>query len=172
MSSLRIGSGFDAHRFGTKEVQTIKLGGVDIPHNKEILAHSDGDVLLHALCDALFGALALGDIGHHFPDTHLEFKNVDSRDLLRKTMDKIAGLNYGVVNVDLTLIAEKPRVSKYINPMRECIAKDLNLDLSLVSVKATTTEGLGFVGREEGIAAQATVLLELLEPLGLQEVKS
>jgi len=161
MSKLRIGSGFDAHRFGSKEVKTIRLGGVDVPYHKEILAHSDGDVLLHALCDALFGALALGDIGRHFPDTNPAFKDSDSRSLLRATMDKIAQLDYSVVNVDLTLIAEKPRVANYIDNMREYIAEDLKIDLSLVSVKATTTEGLGFVGREEGIAAEATVLLEM-----------
>ncbi|MBL4682572.1 MAG: 2-C-methyl-D-erythritol 2,4-cyclodiphosphate synthase [Pseudomonadales bacterium] len=161
MSKLRIGSGFDAHRFGSKEVLTIRLGGVDVPYHKEILAHSDGDVLLHALCDALFGALALGDIGRHFPDTNPIFKDSDSRSLLRATMDKIAQLDYSVVNVDLTLIAEKPRVANYIDNMRGCIAEDLKIDLSLVSVKATTTEGLGFVGREEGIAAEATVLLEM-----------
>lgn len=161
MSKIRIGSGFDVHRFSDEDVNTIRLGGVDIPHNKKILAHSDGDVLLHALCDALLGALALGDIGYHFPDTDPAFKDIDSRGLLRATMKKITDLGYGIVNIDLTLIAEKPRVADYVHKIRECISDDLDINLSKVSVKATTTEGLGFIGREEGIAAQATVLLEM-----------
>jgi len=160
MSRMRIGTGFDAHRFGAGIVSAIKIGGVSVPYHKEVLAHSDGDVLLHALCDALLGALALGDIGHHFPDTDDKFKGVDSRQLLRVTADKLVTLDYKIANIDLTLIAQAPRVADYIGEIRAVIAEDLGIKLEQVSVKATTTERMGFVGREEGIAAQASVLLE------------
>ena len=160
MSVFRIGTGYDVHRFGEEQVETIRLGGVDVPYEKEILAHSDGDVILHALCDALLGALALGDIGHHFPDNDESFKGADSRHLLRAVYKMVTDLNYKLVNLDLTLIAEKPRVANYIEPMRQAIAEDLSAEMNQVSVKATTTEKLGFTGREEGIAAQASVLLE------------
>jgi 2-C-methyl-D-erythritol 2,4-cyclodiphosphate synthase len=157
---MRIGTGFDAHRFGAGIVSAIKIGGVSVTYHKEVLAHSDGDVLLHALCDALLGALALGDIGHHFPDTDDKFKGVDSRQLLRVTADKLVTLDYKIANIDLTLIAQAPRVADYIGEIRAVIAEDLGIKLEQVSVKATTTERMGFVGREEGIAAQASVLLE------------
>ena len=156
---IRIGSGFDAHRFGDSKVSSITIGGVQVPYEREVLAHSDGDVLLHALCDAMLGALALGDLGHHFPDTDPAYLNADSRELLRATNQLVSNENYQVVNVDMTLIAEAPRVAKYINTMREYIAQDLSIEMHQVSVKATTTEKMGFVGRQEGLAAQAVVLL-------------
>jgi 2-C-methyl-D-erythritol 2,4-cyclodiphosphate synthase len=156
---MRIGSGFDAHRFGDSAVTKICIGGVNVPYHRQVLAHSDGDVLLHALCDALLGALALGDIGKHFPDTDLDYKNADSRDLLRATYAKITQRNYRLLNADLTLIAEAPKVAHYVDQMRANIAADLAVDIDAVSVKATTTEMMGFIGRQEGLAAQATVLL-------------
>ncbi|MFT7687853.1 MAG: 2-C-methyl-D-erythritol 2,4-cyclodiphosphate synthase, partial [Candidatus Azotimanducaceae bacterium] len=143
MSKMRIGTGFDAHRFGTVSVKEIKIGGVNVPYHKEVLAHSDGDVLLHALCDALLGALALGDIGHHFPDTNIEFKGVDSRHLLRATVKKVVDQGYKLANVDMTLIAEAPRVANYIDKMRMLISEDLGVNMDQVSVKATTTERMG-----------------------------
>jgi len=160
MSNMRIGTGFDAHRFGSAEVEEIRIGGVNVPYHKEVLAHSDGDVLLHALCDAMLGALALGDIGHHFPDTDLAFKGADSRGLLRATSKKIEAQGYKLANADMTLIAQTPRVANYIEEMRMVISEDLGVNIDQISVKATTTERMGYVGREEGIAAQASVLLE------------
>ena len=156
---MRIGIGFDAHKFGDGEVTFITVGGVAVPYHREVLAHSDGDVVLHALCDAMLGALALGDIGHHFPDTDKKYLDADSRDLLRATNQLILGRQYKVLNADITLIAEAPRVAKYIELMRSNIAEDLSIDIGQVSVKATTTEKMGFVGRQEGFAAQAVVLL-------------
>ena len=156
---MRIGSGFDAHRFGEAKVSSIAIGGVQVPFQREVLAHSDGDVVLHALCDAMLGALALGDIGHHFPDTESAYHNADSRELLRATNQLVLNENYHVVNLDVTLIAESPRVATYIKKMREHIAEDLSIQIGQVSIKATTTEKMGFVGREEGLAAQAMVLL-------------
>ncbi|MBV1877740.1 MAG: 2-C-methyl-D-erythritol 2,4-cyclodiphosphate synthase [Pseudomonadales bacterium] len=156
---MRIGSGFDAHRYGDVSAGYIVIGGVQVPYHRQVLAHSDGDVLLHALCDALLGALALGDIGKHFPDTDGEYKNANSRDLLRATYVKLAAQNYFLINADLTLIAEAPKISRYVDMMRQNISADLCVDLDAISVKATTTEKLGFIGREEGLAAQATVLL-------------
>lgn len=157
---MRIGSGFDAHRFGETGVETIKIGGVAVPYDREVLAHSDGDVVLHALCDAMLGALALGDIGQHFPEAESQYRNIDSRELLRSTAEKIAGQGYKLLNADITLIAEAPRVSAYVGSMRDCIAEDLGVDVSTISIKATTTEKMGFIGREEGLAAQAVVLLK------------
>lgn len=159
MTSIRIGSGYDVHAFC--EGDSITLGGVLIPHKWGLLAHSDGDVLLHAICDALLGALALGDIGKHFPDTSAEWKGANSRDLLRAVRALIVNKGYRVVNVDSTIIAQAPKMAPHIDAMRDHIAADLDLVISAVSVKATTTEKLGFTGREEGIACQATVLLEL-----------
>ncbi|HJP52595.1 MAG TPA: 2-C-methyl-D-erythritol 2,4-cyclodiphosphate synthase [Pseudomonadales bacterium] len=156
---MRIGSGFDAHRFGEARAAAIKIGGVEIPFDREVLAHSDGDVVLHALCDAMLGALALGDIGQHFPDSDPQYQNIDSRDLLRLTAKKIAGEGFNLLNADITLISQVPRISGYVNSMRECIAEDLDVDVSMLSIKATTTEKMGFIGREEGLAAQAVVLL-------------
>jgi 2-C-methyl-D-erythritol 2,4-cyclodiphosphate synthase len=157
---VRIGTGYDVHKFGDSPVASIRLGGVDVPYHREILAHSDGDVVLHALCDAMLGALALGDIGHHFPDTDASFANVDSRQLMRHVSQLIADQGYRLGNVDITLIAQAPRVAGYILQMRESIAADTNTSIEQISVKATTTEKLGFIGRAEGIAADAVVLLE------------
>lgn len=136
------------------------LGGTRISHDHGLEAHSDGDVLLHALCDALLGAAGLGDIGKHFPDSDAAFKDVDSRVLLRRVVKAIAQTGLSVSNVDLTVIAQRPRLAKYIASMSANIAVDLNIDLSRVNVKATTTERMGFVGREEGVAAHAVVLLD------------
>lgn len=159
---MRIGTGFDVHKFGDAAVTSIRLGGVDVPYQREILAHSDGDVVLHAVCDAMLGALALGDIGHHFPDTDAAFANVDSRHLLRHVAQLVADQGYKIGNADITLIAQAPRVAAYILPMRESIAADTGISIQQISVKATTTEKLGFIGRAEGIAAEAVVLLEKL----------
>lgn len=158
MSALRIGQGFDAHRFskGTRLV----IGGVDIPYEFGLEAHSDGDVLIHALCDALLGALALGDIGQHFPDTSNEFKGIDSRILLRRVMELVTERNYRLVNADMTVIAQAPKMKSHLLQMREYLAEDLQSDMDSISIKATTTEQMGFTGRGEGIAAQAVVLLE------------
>jgi len=165
---LRIGSGFDAHRFAdiSKEETPldagirIKLGGVSVPSEKAVLAHSDGDVILHALCDAILGALALGDIGRHFPDVDQTFKDIDSRTLLRSCVEMIAQRNMIVVNADITLIAEAPRVAEYVDAMCAVIAEDLRTSNDRISVKATTTEKMGFIGRKEGLAAQAVILLD------------
>ena len=159
IKNLRIGSGFDAHRFGDLPVESIRIGGVAVPYHREILAHSDGDVVLHALCDAMLGALALGDIGKHFPDTDLRYRDVNSRDLLRDTYKKMTSRDYHLVNADITLIAEAPRVAQFVEEMRGNIAEDLGVVMDVISIKATTTEKMGFVGREEGLAAQAVVLL-------------
>lgn len=155
---LRIGQGYDAHKF--KEGDHIVLAGVKIPYVKGMAAHSDGDVALHALCDALLGAAALGDIGKHFPDTDAKFKGIDSRILLRDVYAKISALGLSVVNVDLTIIAQAPKLAPHIPTMRELIAEDLKLALDCVNVKATTTEGMGFEGRGEGISSMAVCLLQ------------
>lgn len=155
---MRIGQGFDVHAFC--EGDSVTLGGVCIPHHQGLKAHSDGDVLLHALADALLGAVALGDIGHLFPDTSDEWAGADSRDLLRRVMARVQEEGYGVVNVDTTLIAQAPRMAPHVEAMRLNIAEDLGIPASRVSVKATTTERLGFTGRGEGIACQAICLLE------------
>lgn len=160
MSRLRIGQGIDVHRFGPGD--SVQLGGVRIPCDRGLVAHSDGDVVLHALCDALLGALALGDIGKHFPDSDPRYADIDSRELLRQVAALVSGHGYGPINVDMTAVAEKPRLAPYIDNMRETIAADLGVALDAVSVKATTSERLGFTGREEGIAAFAIVLLERL----------
>lgn len=154
---MRIGHGFDVHKFGTGDF--ITLGGVKIPHTHGLIAHSDGDVALHALCDALLGACALGDIGQHFPDTDAEFKGADSRLLLRHVMGLIQGKGYQIGNVDITIIAQTPKMSPHITSMRELIAADLECDLDQVNVKATTTEKLGFEGRKEGISVHSVALL-------------
>lgn len=154
---IRTGQGFDVHAL--VEGRKLILCGVEIPHNKGLLGHSDADVALHALCDALLGAAALGDIGKHFPDTDERFRGADSRVLLREVMALVAGRGYGVSNVDVTIIAQKPKLAPFIEEMRENIAADLKLDVDRVSVKATTTEHLGFTGRAEGIAAMATATL-------------
>ena len=156
---LRIGQGYDAHKF--KEGEFIVIGGVTIPFEKGMAAHSDGDVALHALCDALLGAAALGDIGKHFPDTDNAFKGIDSRILLRDVVAKLNGLGFTVVNVDVTIIAQAPKMAPHIPLMREYIAADLGMGLDVVNVKATTTEKMGFEGRGEGISCMAVALLEM-----------
>ncbi len=155
---MRIGHGFDVHRFGDGD--HLMIGGVRIPHAQGFVAHSDGDVLLHALCDALLGACALGDIGHHFPDDDPRWAGADSRELLRDVLGHVAAAGYRVGNVDATVIAQAPKLAGHIAAMRETIAGDLGVTRDAVNVKATTTERLGFTGRGEGIAAEAVVLLE------------
>ena len=154
---MRIGHGFDVHAFGPGE--HVVLGGERIPHDRGLVAHSDGDVVLHALCDALLGAAALGDIGRHFPDTDPDFAGADSRHLLREVRVLLAGQNWLVGNVDLTVVAQRPKMAPHIDAMRGHIASDLQIDVTGVSVKATTTEQLGYIGRGEGIACHAVVLL-------------
>ena len=154
---FRTGNGYDVHQLA--EGLPLVLGGVKIPHTKGCVAHSDGDVLIHALCDALLGALALGDIGQHFPDTSDEFAGIDSKLLLARVAAMIREKGWEVVNVDNTLLAQKPKIAPYIPQMRQALADVLGIPADAVSVKATTTERLGFVGREEGVAAYATCLL-------------
>lgn len=154
---MRIGHGYDVHRFG--EGEFITLGGVRISHKFGLIAHSDGDVLLHALSDALLGAAALGDIGRHFPDTDPQFKGADSRALLRHVLGLVRGKGWRVGNVDATIVAQAPKMAPHIEKMRELIAADLEVETDQVNVKATTTEKLGFAGREEGIAVHAVALL-------------
>lgn len=157
LSAIRIGNGFDVHRL--VEERELWLGGVKVPYHLGLLGHSDADVVLHALCDALLGAAALRDIGYHFPDTDPQFKGADSRVLLRRVREILDENGYSVGNVDLTIMAQAPKLLGHIPAMRERIAADLNIDLDAVSVKATTTEKLGFTGRGEGIAAMATALI-------------
>ena len=154
---FRIGHGFDVHRFGSGD--HLVIGGVTIPYEQGFVAHSDGDVALHALCDALLGAAALGDIGKHFPDTDAQYEGANSRDLLRHVMQQIQNKGYQVGNVDLTIVAQAPKMAPHIDTMRENIAQDLGVRLDAVNVKATTTEKLGYTGRKEGIAAHAVALL-------------
>lgn len=156
--SYRIGSGVDFHQL--TEGRELWIGGVLIPHHKGALGHSDADVLLHAVCDALLGSLALGDIGIHFPDTDQRLKNIDSKILLQKTMELIQKENYAVVNIDCTLCLQQPKIKPYTEKMREIIASITGIATSDVSIKATTTERMGFVGREEGLMAYATVLVQ------------
>lgn len=154
---MRIGHGYDAHRFAAG--RPLIIGGVRIPSDLGMEAHSDGDVLLHALCDALLGAAALGDIGRHFPDSSAEFAGIDSRVLLRRVFEQLHQRGYSVGNADLTIIAQQPKMAPHISAMREHIAADLQVALDRINVKATTTERMGFTGRAEGIAAHAVVLL-------------
>lgn len=154
---IRVGQGFDVHAFGPGD--HVRLGGVDIPHTHGLVAHSDGDVIIHALCDALLGAAGLDDIGAHFPDTDPQWKDADSRALLRECVAKLAAHGFVPSNADVTLIAQAPRVAPYIDTMREHLAADLGVEAGAVSVKATTTEKLGAIGRGEGIAATAVVLI-------------
>lgn len=155
---MRIGHGYDVHRFG--EGEFITLGGVRIPHKFGLIAHSDGDVLLHALCDALLGAAALGDIGRHFPDTDPRYKGIDSRELLRHVVSLLSELGWVVGNVDATIVAQAPKMAPHIEQMCANIAEDLQVETDQVNVKATTTEKLGFTGREEGLAVHAVALLQ------------
>ena len=155
--NFRIGHGYDVHALG--EGLRLVLGGVEIPHTKGCIAHSDGDVLLHAICDALLGAVALGDIGKHFPDTSAEFKGIDSRKLLAKVVELLADKGYKVGNVDSTIAMQRPKLRPYIDAMREQIAQTIGIDVDCVSVKATTTEKLGFEGEELGVSATSVVLV-------------
>ena len=155
---FRIGYGVDFHQL--TEGRKLFLGGIEIPHSKGALGHSDADVLLHAICDALLGALALGDIGIHFPNTSPEFKDIDSKILLQLCFEKIKAAGYHVVNIDSTVCLEQPKIKPYVSEMCNCIAAILEISIGDVSVKATTTEKMGFAGREEGLLAYATVLLE------------
>lgn len=154
---MRIGHGFDAHCFAAD--RPLIIGGVSIPHEQGLEAHSDGDVLIHALCDALLGAAALGDIGAHFPDCSDAYAGVDSRILLRSVIDSLAENGWQVGNVDMTIIAQAPKLASFIPKMREFLADDMKTGISAVSVKATTTEKMGYVGRKEGIAAHAVALI-------------
>lgn len=154
---MRIGHGFDVHKFGGDG--PCILGGVAVPHDQGLLAHSDGDVVLHALSDALLGAIGAGDIGRHFPDTDAAFKGVDSRLLLREVFANVRAAGYVLGNADLTIMAQAPRLAPFVDAMAATIAEDLQTTVSHINVKATTTEKLGFVGRKEGIAAEAVVLL-------------
>ena len=155
--NFRVGHGYDVHALG--EGLRLVLGGVEIPHTKGCIAHSDGDVLLHAICDALLGAVALGDIGKHFPDTSAEFKGIDSRKLLAKVVGLLADKGYKVGNVDSTIAMQRPKLRPYIDAMREQIAQTIGIDVDCVSVKATTTEKLGFEGEELGVSATSVVLV-------------
>ena len=157
---MRIGHGFDAHSFTPGRL--LILGGVTIPYDKGLLAHSDGDVLIHALCDALLGAAGLGDIGRHFPDSNAEFKDIDSRELLRRVVALLTECRMRIGNVDVTVIAQAPKLAPHIPAMCAHLAADLNLEVTRVNVKATTSEGMGYTGRGEGIAAHAVALLEEL----------
>ena len=154
---FRVGNGYDVHQLAAG--LPLVLGGVKIPHSKGCVAHSDGDVLIHALCDALLGALALGDIGQHFPDTADEYAGIDSKILLTRVAAMIRSAGWDIVNVDNTLLAQKPKIAPFVPQMRQTLAEVLGLPVESVSVKATTTERLGFVGREEGIAAYAVALI-------------
>ena len=155
---MRIGHGYDAHRFITG--RPLILGGVNVPYSHGLEAHSDGDVLIHALCDALLGAAALGDIGKHFPDSSTEFKNIDSRVLLRRVVVALVQKNFSIGNVDVTVVAQKPKLAPYIEQMRACLAGDLGVAVDRINIKATTTEGMGFTGRLEGIGCHAVALIK------------
>jgi len=156
--SMRIGHGFDAHRFG--EGDSVTIGGVAIPHTQGLVAHSDGDVLIHAICDAILGAMALGDIGKHFPDNDPAFKNIDSSELLKSVMQSASDKGYKVGNLDCTVIAQAPRLGAHIPAMQTKLSMLLNVEADAVNVKATTTEKMGYTGRGEGISAHAVVLMQ------------
>lgn len=154
----RTGLGYDIHRL--EEGLSLTLGGIGIPHGKGCVAHSDGDALIHALCDAMLGALALGDIGQHFPDTSDEFKGIDSKILLKRVVDLTGEKGWHLVNADIMLLLQKPKISPYVTAMRETLASVIGCTVDHISIKATTTEKLGPIGREEGVSAFATVLME------------
>lgn len=158
--NIRVGQGYDVHQFADN--RELWLGGILIPSDKGLLGHSDADVLIHAICDALLGAAHMRDIGYHFPDTSASYENIDSKILLKKVVEMLAEKKYAIVNVDSIICAQVPKLSPYIDQMSECLASVMGVDADCVSVKATTTEHLGFVGRKEGIAAYATVLIEKL----------
>ena len=155
--NIRIGSGIDFHQL--VEGRDLWIGGIKIPHTKGALGHSDADVLLHAICDALLGALCLGDIGTHFPDNDNAYKNIDSKILLKRTYDLITAKGYHIINIDSSLCLEAPKIKPHVQAMQACIAEILNIAVDAISIKATTTEKMGFVGREEGLVAYATCLL-------------
>ena len=155
---MRIGHGFDAHRFG--EGESVTIGGITIPHSQGLIAHSDGDVLIHAICDAILGAMALGDIGKHFPDNDPAFKNIDSAELLKSVMQSANDKGYVVGNLDCTVIAQAPRLGAHIPAMQSKLSGLLNVEVDAVNVKATTTEKMGYTGRGEGISAHAVVLMQ------------
>lgn len=155
---IRIGHGYDVHAFGGEK--PLVLGGVNIEDHVGLVAHSDGDVILHAICDAILGAAALGDIGYHFPDTSSDFEDIDSRKLLRRVFDLIVKKDLGINNLDITIVAQTPRMSSHIKNMQSNISADLNLKSGQVNLKATTTEGLGYIGRKQGIAVHCVCLLE------------
>lgn len=154
---LRIGNGYDVHRLASS--LPLFLGGIQIPHNKGAVAHSDGDVIIHALCDALLGAAALGDIGHHFPDHDPAYKGIDSKVLLSRTVTLLHNNGYQPVNIDVTLCLQVPKIADFIPQMRSVLSRLLSLSVSVISIKATTTEALGFIGREEGMAAYVVCLI-------------
>ena len=155
--NIRIGSGIDFHQL--VEGRDLWIGGIKIPHTKGALGHSDADVLLHAICDALLGALSLGDIGTHFPDNDNAYKNIDSKILLKRTYDLITDKGYYIINIDSSLCLEAPKIKPHVQAMQTCIAEILNIAIDAISIKATTTEKMGFVGREEGLVAYAACLL-------------
>lgn len=161
ITKLRIGHGFDVHKFTNKTTPNakIKLGGVTIDSEYELLAHSDGDVLIHAVCDALLGAAGLGDIGEHFPDTDQMYENINSRDLLCNVVKKLTSLNYQLQNLDITLVSQTPKIMPYKKQIKLNLSEDLACDFASINIKATTTEGLGYTGRKEGIACHAVVLI-------------
>lgn len=154
---VRVGFGFDVHKL--VEGRDLWLGGIKIPHSLGLLGHSDADVLIHAICDALLGAANMRDIGYHFPDTSADTLDIDSKILLKKTIDQIATKGYRLGNIDATVCAERPKINPYVEKMKECLATVMNADVDDISIKATTTEKLGFTGREEGMSAYATVLI-------------
>jgi 2-C-methyl-D-erythritol 2,4-cyclodiphosphate synthase len=157
MQPIRVGMGFDVHRFASG--RTFWLGGIQIPHEKGLLGHSDADALIHALCDALLGAADLRDIGFHFPDTDESYRNIDSKILLKKTMELLRSQSYELGNADITVCAEAPRLNPYISSMKTCLSKVMQVAPNTISIKATTSEKMGYVGREEGIAVYAVVLI-------------
>jgi len=157
LPAFRIGHGYDVHQFG--EGDQLTLGGVKIPYHHGFIAHSDGDVLIHSLCDALLGSIAAGDIGQHFPDTEQQYENIDSAILLDKVNQLLTQDNYAIVNVDITIVAQAPKMSSYIQSMRQRLSDILDISLTQINIKATTTEKLGFIGREEGIAVHTVVLV-------------
>ena len=164
MTKFRIGHGYDVHAF--REGDHIMLGGVRIPHHQAFAAHSDGDVLLHALCDAMLGAMAMGDIGQHFPDSDAAYKDIDSRVLLKSVWQKVQQAGFEISNLDATIVAQAPKLMPHIETMRSNICQDLNLLKYQCNIKATTTEKLGFPGREEGVAAHCVVLLQAVSETG------
>jgi 2-C-methyl-D-erythritol 2,4-cyclodiphosphate synthase len=160
VTQIRIGHGYDAHRFAApQDNKALVLGGVTIPHDRGLLAHSDGDALIHALCDAILGALALGDIGKHFPDTDAAYKNADSAVLLQRVVQLMQERGWSVGNADMTILAQTPKMAPHILAMRQRLAELLQVDVDVINVKASTTEGMGFVGRREGLETYAVVLL-------------